>query len=103
MAVVSATTIQVKPDRWEAFVETIRRSKNILEGYGAKNSRLLAGLVAGAQTGTIVLISEFDNFAAQGAFEDRALADPEVVSMMRVGPDSPHSGFQTSLFVDVPL
>jgi hypothetical protein len=103
MAVVATATIQVKPDRWEEAVEQMRRATGFLEGHGAKNIRWLAGLVAGQQTGTIVISEEFDDFAAWGAFEDSVLADPQIGEMMSTGEASPISGFQTSLFVDVPL
>jgi hypothetical protein len=66
MAVVSTGIVQVKPDRWEEFVEQIRKAKGILEGHGAKNFRLLVGLVAGQQTGAVVVTEEFDDFAAYG-------------------------------------
>jgi hypothetical protein len=88
---------------FEEFVEQIRRATGMLEGYGAKNIRWLAGLVAGQQTGTIVVSKEFDDFAAFGAFEDKVLADPQIRELLSTGADSPMSGFQTSLFVDVTL
>jgi hypothetical protein len=45
-------------------------ASGMLEGYGAKHIWWLAGLVAGQQTGTIVISEEFDDFAAWGAFQD---------------------------------
>jgi hypothetical protein len=101
--VVQTTILQVKPDRWEDLLNNARTAKPILEGYGAKNFRELVALMGGQWTGTVVTTFEFDDFAAQGAYNDKILADPEIVKLMRTGPDSPHSGFQSSLFVDVPL
>jgi hypothetical protein len=103
MAVVATTIIQVKPDRWEEGVELTRKAKSITEGHGGKNFRMLAGHVAGQQTGTVVVTVEVDNFVAYGALEDKILADPQRVAMMSGGEGSPIAGFQTSLFVDVPL
>jgi hypothetical protein len=103
MAVVATTIIRVKPDRWEEFLDMTRKSKAIVEGIGGKNFRVLAGLVAGQQTGTVVVTVECDDFAAYGALEDKVLADAEMRAMMSGGADAFHSGFQTSLFVDVPL
>jgi hypothetical protein len=100
---VATGTIQVKPDRWEEFVEQMRRATPLLEGCGAKNVRWLAGLVAGRQTGTVVVTDEFDDFGAWGAYLDKVLADPQMQELMSTGDDSPMSGFQTRLFVDVPL
>ena len=103
MTVVSTTIVQVKPDRFEEWRDQIRKVKPILEGCGGKNMRVLVGLVAGQQTGTIVVTLEADDFAAAGAVQDKAIANPEVRGMMTVGDASPMSGFQTSQFIDVPL
>jgi hypothetical protein len=103
MAVVTTTIIQVKPDRWEEFLDQTRKTRPIMEQAGAKNIRLLAGLVAGQQTGTVVYISEADDFAAAGVVMDRAIADPEIQKILVLGDASPMAGYQTSYFVDVPL
>jgi hypothetical protein len=101
--VVQTVIMQVKPDRWEDFLTDTRKAKPILEGYGAQNYRVLVALMGGQWTGTVVITFEFDDFAAQGAYNDKILADPEITRLMTPGPDSRHSGFQSSLFVDVPL
>ena len=77
MAVVSVTTLMVKPDRLEDFLDTARKSKAILEKHGGRNIRLLAALVAGEATGSFVTTCESDDFAASGALLDKFLADPE--------------------------
>jgi hypothetical protein len=100
---VATATIQVKPDRWEEFVEVMRRATGFLEGHGAKNVRWLAGLVAGQQTGTVLVTVEAEDFAAWGAREDKILADPEIRKLMSGGDASPMSGWHSSLWVDVPL
>jgi hypothetical protein len=103
MTVVSTTIVQVKPDRFEEWLDVMRKAKPILEGYGARNVRVLVGLVAGQATGTIVTTLEVDDFAAAGAVQDKAIANPEVREMLSVGDASPMSGFQTSQFIDIPL
>ena len=65
--------------------------------------RLLAGLVAGQATGTLVYMSEADDFAAAGAQMDKAMADPEIVAMLSTGTASPVASFQVTQWVDVPL
>jgi hypothetical protein len=65
--------------------------------------RLLAGLVAGQQTGTIVLTEEFDDLAAYGVYHDKVLVNGDIRAMMSSSPENPVTGFQTSLFIDVPL
>jgi hypothetical protein len=103
MAVVTTTIIQVKPDRFQEYLDVVRKTKSVVEQAGGKNVRLLAGLVAGQATGSIVFISEADDFAAAGAVVDKAIADPEIQKVLALGDASPMAGFQTSLFIDVPL
>jgi hypothetical protein len=105
MAVVSVTTLNVKPDGFEGAVTDARKVKAIMEKAGAKNIRLLAALVAGEATGTLVFTYEADDFAAQGAVQDKFFADPEGVALtQRVNTTAGSvAGFQGALYVDVPL
>src|SRR5262245_40783718 len=103
MAVVTVSPTTIKPDQYEEFVAHIRKVKGIIEKNGAKNVRLLAGLVAGEATESFVFTSEADDFAAAGAIMDKSLADPEIVALMSTGPESPLVGYQISMWVDVPL
>ena len=103
MAVVRTTIVQVKPDRFQEWLDQMRKAKAIMEKAGAKNIRVLAGLVAGQATGTIVVTSETDDFAGTGTVMDKSFADPEIQKILTLGDASPMAGWQTSLFVDVPL
>jgi hypothetical protein len=104
MAVVTVATTTVKPDRYEEYVEQVaRKAKAINEKNGAKNVRLLAGLVAGQATGSLVFISENDDWAAMGATFDKNLADPELIAMLSTGEGSPVASYQVTQWVDVPL
>ena len=75
----------------------------IMEKAGAKNIRVLVGLVAGQQTGTVVVTQENDDFAAAGAGLDRAFADPDIQKALALGEGNPMAGWQTSMYLDVPL
>jgi hypothetical protein len=105
MAVVSVTTLTVKPDRYEDFLADTRKSKALLEKSGARNVRLLAALTAGEATGSLALTFEVDDFAAQGAVLDKFLADPEGLALISATNTTagPTVGFQSSVWVDVPL
>ena len=105
MAVVSVTTVNVKPDRYEDFLEMTRKANAILEKSGAKNLRLLAGLSAGEASGSLVTIYEAEDFASQGAVVDRFLADPEGMAIMTAinSTAGPTAGLQSSLWIDVPV
>jgi hypothetical protein len=103
MAVVTTTIVQVKPDRFQEWLDVMRKVKPIMEMAGAKDIRVLVGLVAGEATGTIVLTSEADGFGATGAMLDKVFADPEIQKALALGEGNPISGWQTSQFIDVPL
>jgi hypothetical protein len=76
MAVVSLTTFTAKPDRFEDAVADVRKVKAIFEKLGARNVRLLAALVAGEATGILAFTFEANDFASQGALQDKFYADP---------------------------
>jgi len=103
MAVVLVSTLTIKPDRMEDYVELARRFKASAEKHGARNVRLLAAVVAGEATGTLAFLSEYDDFAASGGVADRVYADP--VRMLRTTStsDSPVASFQMSQWVDILL
>ena len=105
MAVVSASTLTVKPDRYEDFLETTRKAKAILEKCGAKNVRLLAALTAGEASGSVAMSWEADDFGSQGAVLDKFVADPEGLALFMASNTTagPTAGFQSSIWVDVPL
>jgi hypothetical protein len=105
MAVVSVTTFTAKPDRFEDAIADTRRVKAVIEKCGGKNVRVLAGLVAGEATGSLAFVYEADDFAAQGAVQDKFFADPEGLALTQSTGTSagPVAGFQGALYVDVPL
>jgi hypothetical protein len=105
MTVLSATTLTMKPDRYEDFVALTKKSKAILEKCGAKNVRLMAALVAGEATGSFVLTSEADDFGASGAVLDKFLADPEGSASMTgsTGEAGPTASFQISNWIEIPI
>jgi hypothetical protein len=103
MAVVAVTTLTPKPDRYEDFLVDLGKAKAIVEKNGAKGVRVLAGVVAGEATGSLVLTCEFDDFAAYGRFTDTVLGDPEIARMMTPSAANPVTGNQVALWVDVPL
>jgi hypothetical protein len=105
MAVVSVSTLTVKPDRYEDFLADARKIKAIVEKCGAKNVRLIAGLVAGQATGSLAFIAEADDWTAYGAAMDKLYSDPEAQPILASGNSSagPATAGQTTVWVDVPL
>jgi hypothetical protein len=105
MAIVSVSTVSLKPGRYEAFKEQHGRAKAVLEFCGAKNVRLLGTLLAGEATGSIALTWEADDYAAYGAVMDRLLNDSagRALVMELTSPDNPVASFQGSLWADIPV
>ncbi len=106
MAVVSVTTLTVKPDGYEEALVEIRKVKAFTEKCGGKNVRLVAALVAGQATGTLSFITEADDFGANAALTDSFLSDPEGQAIFARANSSARpfgSAGQTTLWVDVPL
>jgi hypothetical protein len=103
MVVVTTTILQVKPDRFQEWLDMTRKIKPMMEKAGAKNIRVLVGLLAGQQTGTVVFTSEAHDFAGAGSMLDQAFADPEIQKILALGEGSPIAGSESSQFIDVPL
>ena len=95
----------VKPDRYEDFLATTRKSKAILEKCGAKNVRLIAAMSAGEASGSCALTHEADDFAASGAIMDEFFADPEGLALMMESNSSSGAGatWQSSTWVEIDL
>jgi len=68
--------LTIKPDRFEDFLATTKKSKSILEKCGAKNVRLIVGM-SGQSSGSFVLTSEANDHAASGAILDKFLPTPK--------------------------
>jgi hypothetical protein len=105
MAVVSVTSITIKPGSYEAFLETSRQAKTILERCGAKNFRVLGTLVAGEATSTFATIWEADDYASYGATMDKFLADADAMRLLLEAnsADGPTASFQGSIWSDLEL
>jgi hypothetical protein len=104
MTVLAVTALTIKPDRYEDFLETTKKSKSILEKCGAKNVRLIVGM-SGRSSGSFVLTHEANDHAASGAILDKFLADSDGLAlMMQSGTeDGPTVSWQTSTWVEIPL
>ena len=81
MTVLSVTALTIKPDRYEDFLATTKKSKSILEKHGAKNVRLIVSM-SGETSGSFVLTHEADDFTDAGRVMDKFLGDPEGLALM---------------------
>jgi hypothetical protein len=103
MAVISVSTLTLKPDGYQALVETHRKAKAVLERCGAKNVRLMGTITAGEATGTLAVSFEADDYASYGAVMDNFLADSEGMALLMQtnSADGPIAAFQGSIWADI--
>jgi hypothetical protein len=103
--VISVTTLNVKPDKYDAFLDQNRQAKAILERCGATNVRLMGTIVAGEASGTLAMTWEAADNASYGAVMDMFLADPEGMALLMQSNSAggPVTGFQSSIWGDVEL
>ena len=105
MSVLCATTPTIRPDRYESFLETQRKSKAVLERCGAENVRLIGTIVAGEASGTLAMTWEAADNASWVAVLDGFLGDPDGMAlMMESGSESgPVAAYQSSVWGDVEI
>jgi hypothetical protein len=105
MAVISVTTLAVKPDKYEALLDVNRKTKEIFERFGAKNFRFIGTLVAGEASGSLAVTWEADDFASYGTIMDKFLADEEGLALLMESNSTagPTAGWQSSVWSDIPL
>jgi hypothetical protein len=82
MAVIAASTLNLRPGAYEAFLEQHRKAKALLERSGARNVRLMGSIGGGAAGGALAVSFEFDDYASYGKFMDTLLADPEGIALL---------------------
>ena len=104
-ASLSVTTLTVKPDRFEDYLEYARQTKAVMEKCGARNIRLLAALVAGEATGSLVFSWEADGPVASATVVEKVFADPEGLALAMAPNTSsgPIASYQQTIWGDVPL
>ncbi|MGO8863541.1 MAG: hypothetical protein ACLQRH_22685 [Acidimicrobiales bacterium] len=102
MTVISAAALTMRPDRYEDFLTSTRKSKSTLEKCGARNVRLSVATSAGH---SFVLSYEAVDFTDAGAIMDRFFADPEGVAVMaEANSDSgPVASWQSSTWMEIEL
>ena len=100
MAVISVGTITVADGRWDEFIEDNKKSKAILERYGAKNVRLLAEVAGATPSGTVHTTFEADDLASLGKILDGIYADPDMLAMMQAGAAA---SWTSSILGEIPL
>jgi hypothetical protein len=77
MTVIRYWTVRVKPGAFDTAVGLLREAAKLEERHGATQTRLSRGIVAGANSDTLVFSCEFPDFEAFGGFADSFISDAE--------------------------
>jgi NIPSNAP len=93
MAVIAIFTYEVKPGRMEDFMAKLRKAgePRFESQIMPKSFRLFRNTVPGPETGTLIMMIEYEDMAAYGArtvFED---SNPEWRKLFAAQPDSPET------------
>ena len=100
MAVIAASTMNLRPGAYPALLEFHGKAKPVLERCGARNIRLMGSIGGGDTAGALAVSFEFDDYASYGKFMDNMLADPDGMKMLvSIGTDeNPIASFQQSVW-----
>jgi hypothetical protein len=102
MAVMTVTTVTLKPGRLEDYLEqSARPAKRILGKVGATNVRV----VTTESSNTVVFVAEYESWTAMGAATDKFFSDPDTLALMANtdAADGPIVAYQQSVVMDIPL
>jgi hypothetical protein len=102
MTVVALTAIHTKPGAsWEDTQKHIKKGTDLARKHGAENVTTLVGMAAGTATGTLTILATAADWTSYGKFQDAALADPEMQSLM-ADPNSPVATWDTYVLQTIP-
>ena len=105
MPVYQVSTLRIKPGRFQEFLAHQEAIRPINERYGLTKRRILRASIAGDETGTVLIVSEFDDLAAWARWTEERAKDPEYQAWRRAtphaNPDSPATLLSTVLYTDV--
>ncbi len=82
MTVRSILIFSVPPTQVQDLVNLITEGRAIVGRLGANNVRAWRLTAAGENAGRITVQSEFDNFAAYGAFADKLATDTDYQALV---------------------
>jgi hypothetical protein len=107
VAVIEVLTFEVKPGRLDDFLADIRQLQSVLArvDVGLTGIRVLRSMIAGAESGRVMLMVENVDLASWGKSLDNEIADPEdqAISTRWDSPDSPVTLVNRMLLRDIAL
>ena len=84
MTVVQATTIHPRPGvEWGDVQKQIKKGCDLARKHGAENVTVLATVIGGPATNTIVLLSTAEDWAKYGKVQQAFLNDPKTQAVLQ--------------------
>jgi heme-degrading monooxygenase HmoA len=105
MSVYQMSRLRINPGRLEDFLAHQDAIKEINQRYGLKRRQILRTSIGGDDTGEVVIVSEFDDYAAWARWSEERSKDPEYERWRQAtpaaNPDSPARLLSTVLMQDI--
>jgi hypothetical protein len=95
--------VQVKPGQMAAFMDVFTGNRPMAQRVWGSTAQVLRTAVGGAGSGSVVLVTDFENMADFGERWDRAQSDDEWLEFLAWfnGPDSPVTTLSIALMSDI--
>ena len=105
MSVYQVSRLRINPGRQEDFMAHQDAIKEINQRYGLKRRQILRTTIGGDDTGEVLIVSEFEDFAAWARWNQERSKDPEYKKWRETtpaaNPDSPAKLLSTVLMNDI--
>jgi hypothetical protein len=86
MTIVSLVTIHPNPGvKWVDLQKQIKKACDLARKHGAENVTVLATMIGGAATNTIVVLSSAEDWTRFGQIQQAFMDDPETPAAMLEG------------------
>jgi hypothetical protein len=102
MTIVQLIAIHPKPGAsWADLQKHLKKGADATRKHGGENVTMMAGMAAGAETGTLSMLVTNADWTSFGKYFDALMADPEAQALM-TDPNSPVARWDTYLLQTIP-
>ncbi|OBK74164.1 hypothetical protein [Mycobacterium sp. 1274761.0] len=82
MTIVSAITIHPNPGKWDDLQKQLKEGCDLSRKHGAENVTVLATMIGGAATNTIVILSTASDWSRYGQIQQAMMDDLKMQEIM---------------------
>ena len=105
MSVYQVSRLRIYPGRLEDFMAHQDAIKEINQRYGLKRRQILRTSIGGDETGEVMIVSEFEDYAGWARWNEERSRDPEYKKWRQTtpaaNPDSPAQLLSIVLMNDI--